>query len=624
MAVKHHSFLYRMKIRTKIILAVSAIIVVSVSGMIVLATVFFRDDNEKRIKENNHALAEVVALKVRSDVSVLVEKAHFIAAILTQEFKVKNQKAELLNLFFKNDPNIVFAGVITRKSFANMEYAASSQQESFITSQGLKADSFQTIPSVFRERCSQVFGGVGVIENMSGVLPAPLVALAVPLKAGTNGYESIAVVYVTIDRFTEAFKNAGITELFMVNGNGDVIAHADASVVTARGKLTTSPIVRSMLTSVMDNGQLRYEENGVSRFGAFKKIEFGGLGIIASVTENTAFEAVYILQRRNFLIMMIVLCAAILVLYIFGKRLTAPIIRLADATKEIKSGNFRVAITPASGDEIGALTSSFVEMGLGLEERERVKAAFGKFVNKDIAEKAMRGEIKLGGERKNVAVFFSDIRSFTSISEKLEPEEVVEFLNEYMTAMVNLITGSSGVVDKFIGDAIMAVWGAPESRGNDTANAVGAALAMREHLIVYNKTRGTVKKPVIRIGIGINSGPVLAGQIGSEQKLEYTVIGDTVNLASRVETLTKPFGTDILISSDAYALVKDIFVTTPMQKIKVKGKDEAQQVYAVLGRAGDANCPKTIDELRSILGIDPAKVTMNEEDGEKKYEIISQ
>ena len=195
-------------------------------------------------------------------------------------------------------------------------------------------------------------------------------------------------------------------------------------------------------------------------------------------------------------------------------------------------------------------------MGIGLEEREKMKDAFGKFVNKEVAEQVLRGELRLGGERKEAAILFSDIRSFTAISERLEPEEVVEFLNEYMTRMVNCVNNTNGVVDKFIGDAIMAIWGAPVSHGNDIENAVNAALMMRHELTIFNQSRGGPRKPVIKIGCGINDGPVLAGQIGSEDRMEYTVIGDAVNLASRIESLTKPFGVDILISQDAYERVK--------------------------------------------------------------------
>ena len=162
------------------------------------------------------------------------------------------------------------------------------------------------------------------------------------------------------------------------------------------------------------------------------------------------------------------------------------------------------------------------------------------------------------------------------------------------------------------------------SHGNDTENSINGALMMRKALIEFNKGRGGDRKPIIKIGCGINTGPVLAGQIGSNERMEYTVIGDTVNLASRIESLNKPFGTDVLISHDTYNQIKNIFRVEPMQKIKVKGKSEPQQIYAVLGRIDDPSSPRTLDEMRKMVGIE-MKGKPDEhagDEGEVKYEIL--
>jgi adenylate cyclase len=240
----------------------------------------------------------------------------------------------------------------------------------------------------------------------------------------------------------------------------------------------------------------------------------------------------------------------------------------------------------------------------------------------------MKGELSLGGETKRVTVFFSDIRSFTAISEKLEPSEVVEFLNDYMTRMVDCVEKTGGVVDKFIGDAVMAVWGAPLSAGSparDAFNCVKAALLMRSALYQFNKGRGGDKKPLIRIGCGINTGDVVAGQIGSSRRMEYTVIGDAVNLASRTEALNKPLGTDILITENTRSLIGKYLVTEEMPSITVKGKEKPVRMFAVINlreTGGAVRKPATLAELRQILGIpapDMGKVNVNAE--EQKYKI---
>ena len=291
----------------------------------------------------------------------------------------------------------------------------------------------------------------------------------------------------------------------------------------------------------------------------------------------------------------------------------------------VGKGNLAIRFDVKSRDEIGMLSSTLNQMVRGLIERDKAKSALGKFVNPQIAEMVFKQELKLGGERKNCAILFSDIRSFTAISEKLQPEQIVEFLNEYMTEMVKCVNNTNGIVDKFIGDAVMATWGAAFSKGNDAENAVNGALLMREALIRFNTRRGSVEKPVIHIGCGINYGPVIAGQIGSEERLEYTVIGDAVNLASRVESLNKPFGTDILITTDLYQQVESTFRVKKMQAIKVKGKEEAQIIYAVLGRKDNPDCPQSLDELRKNLGIqfDPSKL-IDPDVKEEKFKIINQ
>jgi adenylate cyclase len=243
-------------------------------------------------------------------------------------------------------------------------------------------------------------------------------------------------------------------------------------------------------------------------------------------------------------------------------------------------------------------------MGRGLQERENLKVSFGRFVNKELAEMAMSGELDLGGVSKEVTIFFSDIRGFTTISEKLEPEEVVEFLNQYMTEMVKCVQQTYGLVDKFIGDAVMALWGALRPHGNDAVNAVNCAILMRKQLMKFNRGRGSARKPIIRIGMGINTGHVIAGQMGSAEKMDFTVIGDAVNTASRVEHLNKTYGTDILITDHTYEKTGKLFKVEEVDRVAVRGKSKPVTLYAVLGMADDKDTPSNIKELRKMVGIE--------------------
>lgn len=610
----------KLKIRTKLISIISLILITALSCMILLATYFFKSDNEIRANELNHKIADITSQKMQNDFSSLVEKLNLMGNTMIQQFP---QKSLFTDLFFTNDRNMIYVGIGTRAG-AGVRVDNAINSAPYFAENRLSIQAINGINDMYASSFMKAFGNDAVVLNVSKSFGAPVLAMALPFQKNPEGsIATILICYLKLDRILQAFQTKDIFETFMVNSAGDIIGHPDGAIVLSHGNYINLPIVEEMLKSKLDNGQKRYTgADGGSRLGSFKKIGFGGLGVIATVSEEKAFRAVYGIQRRNLLIMVIVLNLGILIVYFFSKTITTPIIRLLGATKEIERGNFRVDIVPTSGDEIGELTTSFVAMGRGLEEREKLKETFGKFVNKEIAEMVLKGDIKLGGERKMATVFFSDIRQFTAISENLEPEEVVEFLNQYMTRMVTCVEVTNGVVDKFIGDAIMAVWGAPVAYGNDTENAINGALMMRNELIGFNKGRGGPKKPLIRIGCGINTGPVLAGQIGSEERMEYTVIGDTVNLASRIEALNKPFGTDILISEETCSIVRGRFQVEPMQKIKVKGKTEPQQIYAVLGRMDDPEAPKTLDELRALLGIE-IKGKPEAGDGEEvKYEIL--
>jgi len=487
----------------------------------------------------------------------------------------------------------------------------------------LAKDLFERDEARLGERLQSVFKGQSIVLSRTQAFGKPVWFIAFPIIEGQVATR-VVTAYLSTEVLDSAFTSHVYTSFF-VDTDRTIIVHTDKKETLGGRNVKDHPGVVFLQNQETTAGFSIYNNSLTQKeyFGAYSKLPVGSTAVVVELEKDKALESVNRLRTTAVLIAGIIILAALLLVYFFAKTISEPIRELKLAADKIKSGDYSTHLTPRSGDEVGALTQSFNEMAVGLEEREKLKGALGKFVNPEIAEKAMKGELKLGGERRTATIFFSDIRSFTAISEKLEPEEVVEFLNAYMTIMVKIIGDYSGIVDKFIGDAIMAVWGVPESKGNDALNAVNATIEMRRALLEFNKGRGSDKKPIIKIGSGLNTGPVLAGQIGSEDRLDYTVIGDAVNLASRVETLNKPFGTDILISQDTYNIVKDEFDCEPMQKIKVKGKSEPQQIYAVLRKKSDKSGPKNLAELRKLLGIDmTGKPKKSGDDEEVKYEIL--
>lgn len=224
----------------------------------------------------------------------------------------------------------------------------------------------------------------------------------------------------------------------------------------------------------------------------------------------------------------------------------------------------------------------YEEMMHSRENEKRVRQIFQKYVPADVVRRAL--EISDGSRlsaKQVVTVLFSDIRGFTSISERLQPEEVVTFLNDYLQRMVDIVFDEGGIVDKFIGDAVMAVFGAPFPKPDDAQRAVRAAQRMLRELDRYNADQAKKDGVQIRIGIGVHTGPVIAGNIGSDRKMEYTVIGDAVNIASRVQDLTKEFGVELIITQGCLSATHGKLEVQTLPPVHVKGKEQALQVYAV-------------------------------------------
>ncbi|MDR1108363.1 MAG: HAMP domain-containing protein [Spirochaetaceae bacterium] len=415
-----------------------------------------------------------------------------------------------------------------------------------------------------------------------------------------NDYSSRPDMVLAAENAVEVYSRSIIlsdTELiFALNGEGTVVmATAEFSLSEAE-----SAALRGLLEEA-DDDLLSASIGGSER--VIRAFYFTPFQWWILLTEETAafYRDVNSITLRTLILTGAASVAAVLLLFFFAKLLTAPLGKVVKTMEGITgSTDLSARVEVEYQDETGQLAHTFNLMISELEKaytqikhyafdavlarkkEQRIRQIFQKYVPKDLIDKFFSApESMLVGDNRELAVLFSDIRSFTTISEGMAPDDLVNSLNRYFSGQVDIIMNRNGIVDKYIGDAIMAFWGAPVKHDDDALQSVLSALDMIDALKTFNETQRSLGKPEFRIGVGINYGTVTVGNIGSERKMDYTVIGDMVNLASRMEGLTKPYRQDTLISETIYGEIQGRLPTRLLDTVAVKGKTRGVKIYTV-------------------------------------------
>jgi adenylate cyclase len=408
--------------------------------------------------------------------------------------------------------------------------------------------------------------GLTMAENFAAGAKTPLL---------TNDELTLGVLV------TDAMKDLDVAYVIVSDQDGNVLAHSDARAVK-------TPVVRPKELEPLKNRVLvqtyKTPQGRIIDFAV--PLVYGGVPVGAlylGFSEEAITAALASARNQALLITLLMVLAGLGGAVGLAALLSRPIFRLVQATGAIAAGNFNITLPVASRDELGVLTDSFNRMARSLREKEMIKRAFTRYVAREVVEEILKDpeNLVLSGERRQVTVLFCDVRGFTPMSERLAPEEVVLLLNDFYTLMIETTFKYDGTLDKFLGDAVMAVFGAPMAHPDHSARAIRTALAMQEGITGLNERRARDGKEAISVGIGVSAGEAVAGTVGTEDRMEYTVIGDSVNLAARLESNAKPG--QILISHRTYERVRDLVDARPLGRIRVKGKEEEVEVYEVLG-----------------------------------------
>ena len=373
----------------------------------------------------------------------------------------------------------------------------------------------------------------------------------------------------------------------VTNGEGKLMAHPDDRRINE--DITRYPVVKAALEGrTTDAISINVSGNEMLMVGRPFKSPASVQGkpwvLISETATAEAFAPIRPLRIKFAVAALAAAIACVVVAVLVSRSITRPLHDVVDVVHKIRGGDLDAHTTVTGHDEIGSLGVALNEMAHGLRDRDRIKEIFGRYVTTQVSQELLTKEITLGGERRRVTLLFSDIRNFTSMSEAMTPEAIITFLNEYFSEMVDAVFEQHGVLDKFIGDGMLAVFGTLDERVDHERRAVLAALRMKARLAKLNGDRSIVGQAPIAIGIGIHTDEVVVGNIGSRRRLEYTVIGDGVNTCSRVEGLNKEFGTTILITETTHEKVRAEFECRAMPEAPLKGKTKVPRIFEVLSQ----------------------------------------
>jgi adenylate cyclase len=418
-------------------------------------------------------------------------------------------------------------------------------------------------------------GEATAIQRIGGrVYQVVMVPLFTPRPAAW-----LLIGFLINDEFTHRQGEFTHSEISLIQRRDDQGWSVISSTLTAGARIE----LEQGLRSVMLSGGSVFDVllGGEDYLSLLMPIQSGATGQVDALLQRSLDQALAPFRRlrRGLLLLFgLGLLASVIGAVMMARGLSRPVEQLMASSRRIEAGDYSGRVDLKRRDELGQLGEAFNTMARGLAERDQVQNVLGKVVSPEIAAELLSDDIALGGEEREATILFSDIRSFTSLCEHRSPEEILTLLNRFLTAMSVCIEAEGGVVDKYIGDAIMALFGVPVSRKDHPQRAVRCGLAMIRALHGLNRELRAGDQGTLSIGVGINTGIVVAGNMGSVNRLNYTVIGDEVNLSSRLEGLTKYYGAAMIVSDSTQTRCEDM-AFRELDIVRVKGKEEPVTIF---------------------------------------------
>ena len=685
----------RRPIGAQLIAIITLIVIIAMGTVTAIVSYVITQDVRINAEENNRTINNSATSDCESRINNGISAARMFIDLLSTSGNSEEEVSALQDMFFERHAEIVAIYLPdSNRIFFNRQFLISRELDRELVSSYMAQE---------KKHLAKAKDGAFEIQNASPFFKIPVLAFFTPISSAT---ENTLAMLLSSEEMAKSISSGTINQSYLINNDGIILVHNDTEKMMRADDISGSPLMDIIEKSAMDNSQTVYKDSDETEYiGAFKKFSNGNGIVITTVKTDIVLEGIRSTTRRNIYITAAILALAILVIWFFSRSLSRPLKELTAVVNEINKGNFNTELfnqmeTTKRKDEIGVL-------GKSTKNEREILNTFAVLTNKGVTKAIITKAIDFEPHLKDITIFFSDIRGFTAISDGFKKRfgeksaaQIIIFLNDYMARMVSCIRATGGVVDKFEGDAIMAAWGVLRNDGldwetmpetsvtralkkeahdqyvkEDAISAITSSIAMRYSLMKYNKEAAAFTKahesdpeaqykPHIRIGAGLNCGRATVGFMGSYDKMEFTSIGDAVNLASRTEASNKACGTDVLLTQDMYELIKMDFIrceennftirpeNQPREIVveqipvafEVKGKGQ-QHFYGVVNMPGfdiveffskadqsfelDPDCakavgpegPKTLSEVRSLLGIpepDFAKVNLGEEENKVK------
>lgn len=388
-------------------------------------------------------------------------------------------------------------------------------------------------------------------------------------------------IFTLHQRVNEMSNEKAIKAALVFDQYGKVLSHSnpekigdlDESAEGVEARLSDGVLTQTLALP----GGTEYYISAPVRLG---KTRLGTVAVI--VTQGSLSAALKGSRDRLLLLSAVALLIALVGTVLIVNWFTRRIPLLSRAAKAIGEGKLDAQAGWHSSDEIGLLASAFDDMAKGLRERDRIRSIFGRYVSHEVADAVLKDSAEPLGEQREIAVLFADIRDFSKLSLEMSPTETVAMLNEYFGRMTSVVHTFGGTVDKFLGDGVLALFGAPVRLEEPVEKALRAAVRMRDSVELFNAERKLKGLAQIRVGFCVTYGPVVVGTLGSEDRASYTAIGPTVNLASRLEGINKRLGTSIIVPHEARKNLGSDFIFKELGEHQVRGWEKPVTVYELI------------------------------------------